>query len=175
MRGCSVRIYTSPDVCYLIFPITVSTRHQLPTSCAQNDVVDVTPCALGSAGDGTPWRNVGSRHRRDKRRIDSELRAVPQWEAICDNLDAPVINDGHIDIHVGHAARCGQTRHQPPGRRERRRAQAGAHVLQGRRRWRKPTGDPQAGQGDPGIRCAGQAAAASAGGGAGARGSGHWG
>ena len=28
---------------------------------------------------------------------------MPQWEAICDNLDAPVINDGHIDIHVGHA------------------------------------------------------------------------
>ena len=35
-----VRIYTSPDVCNLIFPIAVSTRHQLPTSCAQNDVVD---------------------------------------------------------------------------------------------------------------------------------------
>ena len=28
---------------------------------------------------------------------------MPQWEAICDNFDAPVINDGHIDIHVGHA------------------------------------------------------------------------
>ena len=63
------------------------------------------PFALGSAGDGTPRLNVGSGlrcHRRDKRCIDGDLRAVPQWEAICDNFDAPVINDGHIDIHVGH-------------------------------------------------------------------------
>ena len=53
------------------------------------------PFALGSAGDGTPRLNVDSglrlaraRYRGDKRRINSELRAVPQWEAICDNLDA---------------------------------------------------------------------------------------
>ena len=34
---------------------------------------------------------------------------MPQWEAICDNLDAPVINDGHIDIHVGHAHVAGNS------------------------------------------------------------------
>ena len=27
---------------------------------------------------------------------------MPQREAICDNLDAPVINDGHIGVHVAY-------------------------------------------------------------------------
>ena len=133
--------------------------------------------------DGTPWLNVGSglrlasaRYGGDKRRIDSELRAVPQWEAICDNLDAPVINDGHIDIHVGHAHVAGNRGTSLPAGASDGALKWERTRLRGRRGWRKPTGDPRVGQGDPGIgRCAGQAAAASAGGGAGGRGSGHWG
>ena len=84
--------------------------HKSAPACPRELGVGVTPFALGSAGDGTPRLDVGSGLRLasahcggDKRRIDSKPRAVPQWEAICDNLHAPVINDGHIDIHVGYA------------------------------------------------------------------------
>ena len=43
---------------------------------------------------------------RDRQGHD-ELGTVPQWKAIRDNLDALVINDGHIEVHVGYVQVAG--------------------------------------------------------------------
>ena len=35
--------------------------------------------------------------------IDGELGSIPKREAVRDNLDAPLIGDGHVEVHVGEA------------------------------------------------------------------------
>jgi len=58
--------------------------------------------------DGPTWVVVGSvmraaisGNRADERSVNGKLCAVPQWEAVADNLDAPRIVDRHIDVHCG--------------------------------------------------------------------------
>ena len=35
--------------------------------------------------------------------IDGELGSMPKQEAVRDNLDAPLVGDGHVEVHVGEA------------------------------------------------------------------------
>ena len=68
-------------------------------------------------GDRAPRLNVSPRvglartcERGDERGVNRELRAVPKGQAVGHDFDAPVICDGHVDVHVGNADVASDTR-----------------------------------------------------------------
>ena len=68
--------------------------------------ISLPPLAARSVAQGTArvggspglWQPL-ARHRADEGRIDRELRAVPQVEAVAHDFDAPCVVDRHVEVH----------------------------------------------------------------------------
>ena len=68
--------------------------------------IGLPPLAARSVAQGTArvggspgLRQPLARHRADEGRIDRELRAVPQVEAVARDFDAPCVVDRHVEVH----------------------------------------------------------------------------
>ena len=75
--------------------------------------VSLSPFAAGGgvdgsarAGVGARLRLAGARDRADDCGIERELRSVPEWQAVGDDLDAPRVAHRDVDVHVGDPVAC---------------------------------------------------------------------
>ena len=102
--------------------------------------------------------------------IHGELGSMPKREAVRNDLNAPLIGDGHVEVHVGAADVASNSRPGLP-------AHARDSMLKGQGTRGQDAGDGARGTGIRGsCICAARAAAACASAAAAAaRGTGHWG
>ena len=82
-------------------------NNQAAEPCALELWICLVPLASGGGRDGGPWLDVCARVGLAAARegahdggIQGELRAMPQRQAIGDNLYAPLVRDRHIEVHV---------------------------------------------------------------------------
>ena len=73
------------------------------------------PCRLRRAAAVTerPGSRMGlarTCERGDERGVNRELRALPKGQALGHDFDAPVVCDGHVDVHVGDSDVASDTR-----------------------------------------------------------------
>ena len=124
-------------------PTAVKFGISLPALAARS-VAQGTARVGGSPGLRQPL----ARHRADEGRIDRELRAMPEVEAVAHDFDAPCVVDRHIEVH----GRQGGARHarRPPGKPGLQRAQGAVRGMQGRQSWSRRRGDLHTRQGSPG-------------------------
>lgn len=120
-------------------PTYFEPEHSEAAPCSSAKLrIDTASLAAASGAERNTWRlrclRSGlaiSAHRANKGGIDGNLRALPDWQAICHNLDTAVIEDWRVEIHVPQedvgSDTCPSLTANPRGRMFKRKATRAQH------------------------------------------------